>query len=62
MGICGDLDLQVRQYEDQPRIIYLGQGGQVIQFCEEDIQKLYEFLKTATDLKLDHERDGWLRG
>jgi hypothetical protein len=56
-----EIDLQVRQYEDHARIIYLGQGMNVIQLEEGDIDKLYEFLKQAKELELDKKSIGWLK-
>lgn len=59
--IVGKLDLSVRQYESHPRIIYLGQGDQVIQIPEDSILELFDFLNKASELPLTHARKGWLK-
>ena len=56
-----ELDLQVRQYEDQDRIIYLGQGGyRVVQFSEKELDDVIEFLKRARELQFIGTRTGYL--
>jgi len=59
--IVGMLDLSVRQYENHPRIIYLGQGSQVIQIPEDNLLELFDFLNKAKNLPLTHEQKGWLK-
>lgn len=61
LSLGTELDMQVRQYEDEPRMIYLGQSSNVIQFPEDDIDIIYQLFKQAKELKLNEERKGWLK-
>lgn len=61
IGFVGAIDLSVRQYEDGPRILYIGQGSQVIQITEEDLDEFIAFLKEGLSLPLVRETPGWLK-
>lgn len=58
---CSELDMQIRQYEDEDRIIYLGQCGQVIQFPERLLSQIIEFLNKSKELETIEDRIGWLK-
>jgi hypothetical protein len=61
IGFVAEIDLSVRQYEEQPRIIYIGQSSQVIQIAEENLDEFIEFLKEAKNLQLTLKSEGWLK-
>lgn len=61
IGFVGAIDLSVRQYEDGPRVLYIGQGSQVIQITEEDLDEFIAFLKEGLSLPLVRETPGWLK-
>ena len=46
------LDLSVRQYGNEPRVIYLGQGSRLITFYEKDLDAVYQWLQQAKTLEL----------
>lgn len=54
-------DIQVREYEDEGRVIYFAQGSQTVQIFEEDIDKVFEFIRKARELPLIEERQGFLK-
>lgn len=55
------LDIQVRQFQNEDRIIYLGQGGSVIQIPQWDLPEVIHFLNRSRELELNEIRDGWLK-
>lgn len=55
------LDCSSREYKDQGRVFYLGQGGQLVQFFERDLDKVIEFLNKVKELPLIKTREGWLK-
>ena len=61
LDICDTIDMSVRQYEDQDRIIYLGQDSQVIQFSEKELDKVINFLMLSKALELTTTKPGFLK-
>lgn len=55
------IDMCVMQYQDQARVIYLGQDVQVIQFAEDELNKVIEFLKKSELLELTTTTQGFLK-
>lgn len=61
LSLGDTLDCQIRQYENEKRMIYLGQNSNVIQFPEDDIPELIKFLEKAKKLEFTEARERWLK-
>lgn len=55
------LDCSSRQFENKERLFYLGQGSQLIQFFERDLDKVINFLNEVKKLPMTEVRKGWLK-
>lgn len=55
------LDGSSREYENQGRYFYLGMGSQLVQFKEDDLEKVIKFLNEIKQLPFTKTRSGWLK-
>lgn len=61
MGHGSMIDMQVREHQDDGRVVYLGQDSSVIIFFESDLDKLIEFLHRSKGLETNKIAEGFLK-